>query len=167
MAILSCFLNCEGQYLKWTCFKNTCWPMNRSHGFALEVGGYCSCTMRPGVVIHIHRPCSLWIVVEMGDNNWLQDVSGVLTTSYVLKSRRVNKRPLLVDRNQRLRLAWCLARRGWHLRTWCNIHWSDESRFLLHVTDGRMRVWRHKDTAYTPMNIMRHGVVIHIHRPCS
>jgi hypothetical protein len=25
--------------------------------------------------------------------------------------------------------------------------------FLLHVTDGRMRVWRHKDTAYTPRNI--------------
>jgi hypothetical protein len=34
------------------------WPRNRSHGFALEVGSYCSWTMRPGVVIHIHRPCS-------------------------------------------------------------------------------------------------------------
>jgi hypothetical protein len=30
---------------------------------------------------------------------------------------------------------------------------SDESRILLHVTDGRMRVWRHKNTAYTPRNI--------------
>jgi hypothetical protein len=53
----------------------------------------------------------------------------------------------------RSRLAWCLARCGWNLRTWCKIHWSDESRFLLHVTDGRMRVWRHKNTAYTPRNI--------------
>jgi hypothetical protein len=44
--------------------------------------------------------------------------------------------------------AWCLAWRGWNLRTWCKIHWSDESRFLLHVTDGRMRAWRHKNTAY-------------------
>ena len=70
-----------------------------------------------------------------------------------LKSRRVIKRPMLVDRHRRSRLAWCLARRGWNLRTWRKIHWSDESRFLLHVTDGRMRVWRHKDTAYTPMNI--------------
>ena len=43
--------------------------------------------------------------------------------------------------------------RGWNLRTWRRIHWSDESRFLLHVTDGRMRVWRHKGTAYTPKNI--------------
>ena len=59
----------------------------------------------------------------------------------------------MVDRHRRTRLAWCLARRGWNLRTWRKIHWSDESRFLLHVTDGRMRVWRHKDTAYTPRNI--------------
>jgi hypothetical protein len=29
-----------------------------------------------------------------------------------LKSRRVIKRPLLVDRHRRTRLAWCLARRG-------------------------------------------------------
>jgi hypothetical protein len=70
-----------------------------------------------------------------------------------LKSRRVIKRPLLADRHRRSRLAWCLARRGWNLRTWRKIHWSDESRFLLHVTDGRKRVWRHKNTAYAPWNI--------------
>ena len=70
-----------------------------------------------------------------------------------LKSRRVIKRPLLADRHRRSHLAWCLARRGWNLKTWCKIHWSDKSRFLLHVTDGRMRVWRQKNTAYTPRNI--------------
>ena len=70
-----------------------------------------------------------------------------------LKSRRVIKRPLLADRHRRTPLTWCLARRGWNLKTWCKIHWSDESRFQLHVNDGRMRVWRHKNTAYTPRNI--------------
>jgi hypothetical protein len=50
-------------------------------------------------------------------------------------------------------LAWCLARRGWNVRTWRKIRWSNESRFLLHVTDGRMRVWRHKNIAYSPRNI--------------
>ena len=65
-------------------------------------------------------------------------------------SQGVNKRPLLVERHRRTRLAWCLARRGWNLRTWRKIHWSDESRFLLHVTDYWMRVWTHKNTAYTP-----------------
>jgi hypothetical protein len=52
--------------------------------------------------------------------------------------------PLLADRHRRTRLEWCLAQRGWNLRTWRKIHWSDESPFLLHVSDGRMRVWRHK-----------------------
>jgi transposase len=70
-----------------------------------------------------------------------------------LKSRRVIKRPLLADRHRRTRLGWCLVRRGWNLRTWRKIHWSDESQFLLHVTDDQMRVWRHKNIAYTPGNI--------------
>ena len=68
------------------------------------------------------------------------------------KSRRVSIRPLLADRHRRSRLAWCLARRGWNLRTWCKFHSPDESRFLLHVSDGQMRVWRNKNTAYTPRN---------------
>jgi hypothetical protein len=73
--------------------------------------------------------------------------------SHDCKSRRVIKSPLLEDRHRGSRLAWCLARRGWNLRTWHKIHGSDENRFLLHVTDGRMRVWRHKNTAYTRRNI--------------
>ena len=39
-----------------------------------------------------------------------------------LKSRKAIKRPLLADRHRRTRLAWCLARRGWNLRTWRKIH---------------------------------------------
>ena len=70
-----------------------------------------------------------------------------------LKLKRDIKRPLLEDRYRRSRLSWCLARRGWNLRKWRKIHWSDESRFLLQVTDGRMRAWRHKNTAYAPRNI--------------
>ena len=70
-----------------------------------------------------------------------------------LKSRRVIKRPLLADRHRQTRLLWCLTRRGWNIRTWRKIHWSDESRFLLRVTDGRMRVWIHTNTAYAPRNI--------------
>ena len=38
-----------------------------------------------------------------------------------LKSRRVNKRPLLADRHRRSRLTWRLAQHGWNLRIWCKI----------------------------------------------
>jgi hypothetical protein len=48
----------------------------------------------------------------------------------------VTRGVLLADRYGRSRLAWCLARRGWNVRTWRKIRWSNESRFLLHVTDG-------------------------------
>jgi hypothetical protein len=40
-----------------------------------------------------------------------------------LKSRRVIKRRLLVDRHRRSRLEWCLPRCGWNLRIWRKIHW--------------------------------------------
>jgi hypothetical protein len=66
----------EPVYDGLTCPKYALWDSNpcswlakeQKSRFALEVGGYCSWTMRPGVV-------------EMGDNNWLQDVSDVLITS--------------------------------------------------------------------------------------
>ena len=61
-----------------------------------------------------------------------------------LKSKRVIKGPLLADRHLRTPLAWCLARLCWNLRIWRKIQWSDESRFMLHATDDRMRVWKHK-----------------------
>lgn len=70
-----------------------------------------------------------------------------------LRSRRVIKRPMLSDQHKRRRLEWCLMRQGWNMRTWRRMHWSDESRFLLYVTDGRSRVWRQPNTAYVPRNI--------------
>ena len=63
-------------------------------------------------------------------------------------SRRVIKRPLLADQRRRSRLAWCLARRSWNLRTWRKIHWSDENRFLLHATGGG---WGFGDTNIQPI----------------
>jgi hypothetical protein len=73
--------------------------------------------------------------------------------SVVLKSMRVIKLPLLADRHRRSRFAWCLVRRALNLRTWRMIHWSDHNWFLFHATEGRMRVWRHTNTAYAPRNI--------------
>jgi hypothetical protein len=70
-----------------------------------------------------------------------------------LKSMRVIEPPMLSDLHQRLRLAWCLARRSLNLKTWRSIHCSNESRFLFHVSDGRMRVCRQKNMMYTTRNI--------------
>jgi hypothetical protein len=45
-------------------------------------------------------------------------------------------------------------RRQWNLASWRKVHWSDESRFLLHVTDDRVCVWRQPNTAYAERNIV-------------
>jgi hypothetical protein len=52
-------LSCP-KYALWDSNPGSChgWPRNRSHNFTLELGSYSSWTMRPGVVIHIHRHCS-------------------------------------------------------------------------------------------------------------
>jgi hypothetical protein len=45
------------------------------------------------------------------------------------------------------------------MASWRKVHWSDESRFLLHVTDGRARVWRQPNTAYAARNILEASAV--------
>jgi hypothetical protein len=49
---------------------------------------------------------------------------------------------------------WSRDHRNWNLRQWRRVHWSDESRFILHHIDGRMRVWRPKNTAYREQHIL-------------
>lgn len=58
-----------------------------------------------------------------------------------------------MDRHRRDRLAWFKGRQiSWNLRTWRHIHSGKESRFLLYVTYGWERVWRHRFTAYSHRN---------------
>lgn len=71
-----------------------------------------------------------------------------------LRACRPVRRPFLTARHMQERLTWSRARIHWNLRSWRRIHWSDESRFLLHMTDGRQRVWRQRRTAYNQHNIL-------------
>ena len=70
-----------------------------------------------------------------------------------LRARRPIRRPFLTPRHMQERLTWSRMRARWNLRSWGRIHWSDESRFLLHMADGRVRVWRYPNTRYAPQNI--------------
>jgi transposase len=70
------------------------------------------------------------------------------------RSRRPVKRCLLTQAHKAFRLQWFQTRRQWNLVSWRKVHWSDESRFLLHVTDGIVRVWRQPNTAYAERNIV-------------
>ena len=69
------------------------------------------------------------------------------------RARRPIRRPLLTPVNRRARLQWARQRQRWNLASWRRVHFSDESRFLLHVVDGRSRVWRRANTALAERNI--------------
>ena len=69
------------------------------------------------------------------------------------RAHRPIKRPMLTPGQTAARLYWCQQCRNWNIRSWRKIHWSNESRFLLHMTHCRVRVWRQRNTAYSQRQI--------------
>ena len=69
------------------------------------------------------------------------------------RARRPIRWPMLTPGQKAPRLYWCQQRRIWNIRSWRKIRLSDESRFLLHMTDCRVRVWRQRNTAYSQRHI--------------
>ncbi|GBM47063.1 hypothetical protein AVEN_179790-1 [Araneus ventricosus] len=59
-----------------------------------------------------------------------------------LCSRRPTRVALLTTRHRQLRLQWALEHRNWAMDEWKRVASSDESRFLIHRVDGRVRVSR-------------------------
>jgi transposase len=57
------------------------------------------------------------------------------------------KKPFLNDKSAANRLKWCRNHINW-ADEWQNIIFTDESRFCLHKSDGRTRVWRRPGEKY-------------------
>ncbi len=80
----------------------------------------------------------------------IQNTISERTTRRTLKqmgysSRRPHRVPLLSDKNSTRRIQFTQAHHNWTIEDWKNVAWSDESRFLLRRSDGRVRVWRIKN----------------------
>ncbi|GBO01227.1 Transposable element Tc1 transposase [Araneus ventricosus] len=59
-----------------------------------------------------------------------------------LCSRRPTCVSLLTKRHHQPRLQWAREHRDWTIDEWKRVAWSEESRFLIHHVDGRVRVRR-------------------------
>ncbi len=56
-------------------------------------------------------------------------------------SRRPHRVPLLSAKNRKQSLQFTQVHQNWTIEDWKNVAWSDESRFLLRHSDGRVRIW--------------------------
>ncbi|GFV63316.1 transposable element Tc1 transposase [Trichonephila clavipes] len=59
-----------------------------------------------------------------------------------LRSKRPTRVPLLTKRHRQLRLPWTQEHHDWSMDQWERVDWSDESRFVIHPADGRIRIRR-------------------------
>ncbi len=78
-------------------------------------------------------------------NQGMQNTIYERTTCRTLKqmgysSRRPHRVPLLSDKNRTRRIQFTQAQQNWTMEDWKNIAWSNESRFLLLHSDGRVRI---------------------------
>ncbi len=76
------------------------------------------------------------------------------TTHRTLKqmgySRIPHRVPLLSAKHRHWRLKFTQDHQNWTIEDWKNVAWSDESRFLLRHSDGRVRIWRKEYESMDP-----------------
>ncbi len=82
-------------------------------------------------------------------NQCMQNTISEHTTRRTLKqmcysSRRPHRVPLLSAKNRKRRIQFTQDHQNQTIEDWKNVAWSDESRFLLRHSDGRVRIW-HKE----------------------
>ncbi len=102
----------------------------------------CWCQRRMGRLVRNHSKA---IVTQITTrcNQGMQNIISERTTRRTLKqmgySSRRPHRVMLLSAKNRLQLAQ--AHQNWTIEDWKNVAWSDESRFLLRHSDGRVRIW--------------------------
>lgn len=72
-----------------------------------------------------------------------------------LRAYRPAKFPVLTNAAKVKRLQFGRDHRHWNRNYWSNVVFSDESRFKVRFCDGRIRVWRFRNTRYDPKNMVQ------------
>ncbi len=88
-------------------------------------------------------------------NQDMQNTISEHTTRRTLKqmcysSRRPHPVLLLSAKNRTRRIQFTQAHQNRTIEDWKNVAWSDESRFLLQHSDGRVRIWRKEHESMDP-----------------
>ncbi len=88
-------------------------------------------------------------------NQGMQNTISECTTHRTLKqmgysSRRPHRVPLLSAKNRKRRIQFSQDHQNKTIEDWKNVAWSDESWFLLRLSDGRVRIWRKEHESMDP-----------------
>ncbi len=98
-------------------------------------------------------------------NQGMQNTISERTTRWTLKqmgssSRRPHWVLLRSPKNRKRRLQFAQVHQNWTIEDWKNVAWSDESRFLLRHSDGRVRIWRKEHESMDPSLSQRFRLVV-------
>ncbi len=72
------------------------------------------------------------------------------TSQMGYSSSRPHRVPFLTAKNRKQRLQFTQVHQNWTIEDWNNVAWSDESRFLLQHSDGRVSIWRKEHESMDP-----------------
>ncbi len=71
-----------------------------------------------------------------------------------LQQQKTTPVSVLSAKNRKRRLQFTQAHQNWTIEDWKNVAWSDESRFLLQHSDGRVRIWRKEHESMDPSRLV-------------
>ncbi len=114
----------------------------------------CWCKRRMGRLVRDDRKATVTQITTRY-NQSMQNIISERTTRRTLKqmsysSRRPHRVLLLSVKNRKRRLQFTQAHQNWTIEDWKNVAWSDESRFLLRHSDGRVRIWCKEQESMDP-----------------
>ncbi len=114
----------------------------------------CCCQRRMGRLVRDDKKATVTQITTRY-NQGMQNTISERTTHRTLKqmgysSRRPHRVPLLSAKNRKQRLQFTQVHQNWTVEDWKNVVWSDECRFLLRYSDGRVRIWRKEHESMDP-----------------
>ncbi len=87
---------------------------------------------------------------NQGQNSISEHTTHRTLKQMVYSSRRPYQVPLFSAKDWKRRLQFAQAPQNWTIDDWKNVAWSDESRFLLRHSDGRVRIWHKEHESMDP-----------------
>ncbi|GFT10568.1 transposable element Tc1 transposase [Trichonephila clavipes] len=96
------------------------------------------------------------IALDQIDNLILSMPSRSDTVGYGATQQTSHSCALLTKRHRQLRLRWAREHHDWSMDQWERVAWSDESRFVIHHADGRIRIRRLSDEQLFPKCTVSH-----------